>query len=91
LRLNRQAGIPTATAVNDVTETQVHEPSPVEPPLATFVGGPDVLVVPVESRHPNVTIVRIYPTYQPDYAKQVNAESPGAADEFVWPFELNGG
>jgi anti-sigma factor RsiW len=38
-------------------------PKDVNAPRATFVGGPDVLVVPVESPHPNVTIVRIYPAY----------------------------
>jgi hypothetical protein len=91
VKLNRQASGPTAVVVNDVAEIHAPKPSITEPPRATFVGGSDVLVVPVESRHPNVTIVRIYPTYQPDYAAQVNAESPAAADELVWPFELNGG
>jgi hypothetical protein len=46
----------------------------IEPPRATFVGGPDVLVVPVASRHSNVTIVRVYPAYRPSYDTQVNAE-----------------
>jgi hypothetical protein len=71
-------------AIESVTGTfQSMSQSP-EPLRATFVGGPDVLVVPVASRHPNVTIVRVYPTYQPSYDTQASVE----------PFELdnlNGG
>lgn len=89
--LNRPANNPTAIAVNDVADAQAHIPSPAKPPRSTFVGGPNVLVVPVESRHPNVTIVRIFPTYRPDLSAQANAEPPSTADEFVWPLELNGG
>lgn len=29
-----------------------------------FIGSDDVLVVPVKSRYPNVTLVRVYPVYQ---------------------------
>ena len=49
-----------------------------EPPRATFVGGPDVIVVPVESRHPDVTIVRLFPTYKPSLASKANGESSDA-------------
>lgn len=58
-------------------------------PRATFVGGPDVLVVPVASRHPNVTIVQVYPVYQPDYAVQASAALPGATDDSLWIDDLN--
>lgn len=43
-------------------------------PVATFVGGPEVLVVPIASRHADVTIVRVYPTYQPSIDDQANIE-----------------
>jgi anti-sigma factor RsiW len=90
--LNRQAGDIAApggkmtrseaiASVPDTFQTEIQAP---EPPRATFVGGPDVLVVPVASRHPNVTVVRVYPTYQPSYDTQASIE----------PFELddlNGG
>jgi hypothetical protein len=101
LKLNRQASVPVDTNLADVTRDANSQQSPSDtmadqsaPSLlrrATFVGGPEVLVVPVESRHPNVTVVRIYPAYVPDHAAQANAELPAAADESVWPFELNGG
>jgi hypothetical protein len=81
--LNRQARI---AAVHQISETgdREDEPSPnpslrgrgmVEAARATFVAGPDSLAVPVASRHPNVTIVRVYPTYQSSLAP------PAASDE----------
>jgi hypothetical protein len=69
--LNRQASdvdAPDGIAAGGIGQIDA------ESPRATFVGGPDVLVVPVASRHPNVTIVRVYPTYQPSYDAQANAE-----------------
>jgi hypothetical protein len=70
--LNRQAKI---AAVNQIVENVAPEDEPapsrslrgsgiVQAPRATFVTGPDSLAVPVASRHPDVTIVRVYPTYQ---------------------------
>jgi hypothetical protein len=64
-----------------------NEPSPnpsingmgmAEAPRATFVAGPDVLAVPVASRHPNVTIVRVYPTYQPSLTSQAASDESDA-------------
>ena len=78
--LNRQASVvdaPGGVAVNtadhdaDLSTPQKHT----EPPRATFVGGSDVLVVPVTSRHTNVTIVRVYPAYTPSYEAQTGAET----------------
>jgi len=63
----------------------------IEPPRATFVGGPDVLVVPVKSSHPNVTVVRVYPTYQPSYSIQASADQPVGGRDYAWPNDLNGG
>jgi hypothetical protein len=84
--LNLQARIP---AVNEFAEVTVKEsePSPnptlhgrgtAEAPRATFVGGPDVLAVPVASRHPNVTIVRLYPTYKSSPASQAASDDADA-------------
>jgi hypothetical protein len=68
--LNRQALDGAASGgVAETTPTNV-----IDLPRATFVGGPDVLVVPVASRHSNVTIVRVYPAYRPSYDAQANAE-----------------
>jgi anti-sigma factor RsiW len=86
--LNRQARDIDAPggklAAEFVTSTFQSVGQAPEPPRATFVGGPDVLVLPVPSRHANVSIIRIYPTYQPNYDTQASVE----------PFELgdlNGG
>jgi anti-sigma factor RsiW len=38
----------------------------VVPARATVVGGPNTLVLPLDSRWPNVTIVRVYAAYQPN-------------------------
>jgi hypothetical protein len=79
--LNRQAldvDAPGGIAAGDIGQIDA------ESPRATFVGGPEVLVVPVASRHPNVTIVRVYPAYQPSYDVQANAE-------YFDPDQFNGG
>jgi putative zinc finger protein len=84
--LNRQASV---AAVNQITKTLVHkvEPFPnpslkgsgtADAPQATFIAGPDVLAVPVASRYPNVTIVRIYPTYQSSLASQATSDESDA-------------
>jgi hypothetical protein len=90
--LNGPAKDPLA---HQIAETAVrhNDPSPrsslegrgsEEASRAVFVGGPDVLAVPVASRHPNVTIVRVYATYQSSMA------SPAASDESDADF-FNGG
>jgi hypothetical protein len=79
----------TRPAVNQVAETATrnYEPSPspslkgsgnIDAPRAVFVAGPDVLVIPVVSRHPNVTVVRVYPTYQPSLAAQAASDDSDA-------------
>ena len=74
--LNRQA--PRITSPSVVTVSSRED---ADPPQAFFVGGADLLVVPVASRHPNVTIVRIFPTYQPNYDTHAIAE-PFEPDHF---------
>jgi anti-sigma factor RsiW len=85
-KLNRQADGTGAVevAVNDVVAPQV------ERPAATFVAGPDVIAVPVASPDPNVTIVRLYSVYEPDYSAQASLDQTTTGDEFTWP-DLNGG
>ena len=75
--LNRQAldvaapdGVGINIGVDDVVSAAPEKDT--ETLHATFVGGPDVLVVPVVSRHPNVTIVRVYPTYKGSYDAQAS-------------------
>ena len=81
--LNRQVLGPAANQIAQSTLDK-NEPSPgpslrgkgtAEAPRAVFVGGPDLLVLPVASRHANVTIVRVYPTYQASLA------SPDVSDD----------
>jgi hypothetical protein len=80
--LNRQASDATEMAITDavIAESEL-SPAPslkgrenTEPPRATVVADSDLLVVPVVSRHPNVTVVRIYPTYEPDYTAQTDTD-----------------
>ena len=89
----RQADHPTIAVVD-----AAKEPSPnpslrgrgnQPPPRAEFVGGPDVIVVPVATSHPNVTVVRVYPTYQPSYPVQASVEQPAAGNDFAWPLDFN--
>ena len=88
----------SAVALRDAAE-----PSPgpsrrgtgaVEPPRATFVGDSDLIVVPVASRVPSVTIVRVYPTYQAEHAEDAGdrtvSELP-AFDDSTWTDSFNGG
>ena len=65
-------------------------PPQVEKPASTFVAGPDVIAIPVASPSPDVTIVRVYPIYEPDYAAQVSLDQFSLGDEFALP-DLNGG
>jgi anti-sigma factor RsiW len=90
--LNRQARIPISNQVIENVARE-DEPSPnpslrgrgmAEAPRATFVAGPESLAVPVASRHPNVTIVRVYPTYKSSLT------SPATGDESDTDY-FNGG
>jgi anti-sigma factor RsiW len=83
--LNRQARGPAANQIAGTTlpDNEPSNPSlkrivTAEAPRAVFVGGPDVLVVPVASRHPNVTIVRVYPTYQSSFAAKATSDETDA-------------
>jgi hypothetical protein len=94
VKLNRQArGITNAKTASAVLTRAEIEPSlaNAEHPRATVVGGKDVLIVPIESQHPNVTVVRVYPSYRPVYATHSRSPAPASTDEFLWNDDLNGG
>jgi hypothetical protein len=85
LMLNRQEAGPTQNLAE--AATRKGDPSPgtsiggrgnEEAPRAVFVAGPDLLALPVASRHPNVTIVRVYPTYQSSLAAQAASDDSDA-------------
>jgi hypothetical protein len=62
-------------------------------PAATFIGGPDVIAVPIASQSPDVTIVRIYATV-PSFAAYptgANSDSDSSFDERARPEVFNGG
>jgi anti-sigma factor RsiW len=56
---NSGAGFPEHVA------TTIELPTVPESPRATFVATGDAIAVPVKSRHPDVTIVRVYSTFKP--------------------------
>jgi hypothetical protein len=45
----------------------------------------------MESRHSNVTVIRVYPEYQPVFAAQASADAPASEHDLLWPDDLNGG
>lgn len=57
---------------------------------ATFVGGADVIAVPIESHQADVTIVRIYPTYRPPNERDAVATDPNEPN-FIWHDYSTGG
>jgi anti-sigma factor RsiW len=88
--LNRQSGGPPHRDARDLTAT-INAGVPAMP-VATFVGGPDVIVESLESQNPNVSIVRVYPTFQSSYAHQASADDLPLRDEFPsteYPTEAN--
>jgi anti-sigma factor RsiW len=65
------------------------EPVIAETPRAKFHGGPELIVVPVESRYPNVSIFQVYTAYRPDDSVHAPDQSPERAQELSWPEPLN--
>lgn len=58
---------------------------------AVVVGDENTIVVPVESRYPNVTVVRVYPEYRPKHVAQTEPGQPTDGDGFDLPQSINGG
>lgn len=82
LHLNRQADGPPA---------QEFAQAAAAPPRATFAGGPDFIVVPIESKSPNVTVVRVYPTYRSTFALGTSDDVDVPETDFLQPDDFNGG
>jgi predicted anti-sigma-YlaC factor YlaD len=89
--LNRQAGnrasdrdVRSSIAMNEQRRGK-------QPLQASFVSDSNAIAVPVKSRHSNVTVVRIYPAYQPPYDNQASASEPEAATDDIWNIYSNGG
>jgi anti-sigma factor RsiW len=82
---NPLAGEHSTNAVSVVDDAA--QPSP----EARFVGGTDVIAIPVASRHSDVTVVRIYPTYQPAATNQAAVEDSNPATNGSSVNEFNGG
>ena len=82
--LNRQAGDWASEGVDRPSLAANDESHAKQPPRATFVSDSNAIAVSVESRHSDVTIVRIYPTYQPRYENQTAAIEPEAATNENW-------
>jgi hypothetical protein len=60
---------------------------------ATFVADSNAIAVPVESHRPGVTIVRVYPTFQPQVDSQTAALEPVDTTNLndFWTEDSNGG
>jgi anti-sigma factor RsiW len=91
LLLNRQADRGARIEVATKARTASDEAVVSKHGESTVVGGPDLIVVPVASRHPDVTVVQVFQIYQPYLSNSVSAEPKPAADDFVWPDDFNGG
>jgi len=57
---------------------------------AVFVGGDELIVVPVVSQDPSVTIVQLYPTYRPEAGASESSAAP-TTNEIIWSDNSSGG
>jgi anti-sigma factor RsiW len=58
---------------------------------AVVIGDENTIMVPVESRYPNVTVVRVYSEYRPKHVAQAPPGQPADGDGFDLPQSINGG
>jgi predicted anti-sigma-YlaC factor YlaD len=89
--LNRQAGDWAGDSENRPSIAKNEQPHAQQPLQATFVSDSNSIAVPVKSPHSDVTVVRIYPAYQPHYDNQAAAFESGAATNENWNVYSNGG
>jgi hypothetical protein len=73
----------------DMRETSVATEDNVAP--AVFIGGDDVIAVPVASPYPNVTIVRVYPVYRLETLANADADRLPMTNDSTWSENINGG
>jgi hypothetical protein len=84
---------PQLVQVHDDAGVSPHanEAPPKPSPRAVVVGNADTLIIPVASPHPDVTIVRVYPVYQPQFAASENSLPATSGGQFSWRDDFNGG
>jgi Putative zinc-finger len=58
---------------------------------AVFIGGDDLIVVPVESQIPGVTIARLYPAYQPEVELAFKSGAAPTSGKTNWSDNFSGG
>jgi hypothetical protein len=78
--------LPNVVSENSMSQ-QVETLAVGAPPRAVVDGGDDMIVVPIESPYPDVTIVRMYPIYKPDLTANSSMPQP-SADEIPWAESL---
>jgi predicted anti-sigma-YlaC factor YlaD len=81
---------PTGNTPQHVATT-TDVPTAPEPPYAMFVAGGDAIAVPIKSRHPDVTIVRVYSTFQPLDTSKMAAFQPESNKSNTMTDFSNGG
>ena len=91
IQLNRQAGNRIVDGASTAGVATGNHPRSQARPRATFVASSNEIAVPVASHHPDVTIVRVYPAFQPRAESQTAAIEPEAAKETSWHTFSNGG
>jgi hypothetical protein len=79
---------PIQPSPHDAAQTNDASSAPPVAPQATFVGGADVIVLPIASKSPDVTVVRIYPAYR-SFANP--ADDKPSSHDLTPPPEFNGG
>ncbi len=81
-----------AMDLQDTGDSAAPRPQPPERITnAVVVGGENTIVVPVESRYPNVTVVQVYRTYRPAHLDTPDVDEPYPAGNFSVPDYSNGG
>jgi hypothetical protein len=77
-----------AAPVNQIANDRPHSG---QLPQATFVTESNVIAVPVASSHPDVTVIRIYPAYEPAQETQTALIEPETQTYDPWDTDTNGG
>lgn len=61
------------------------------PPTSTFIADANAIAIPMVSKHPNITIVRVYPTLRPLVSDGSASSEPEDESEFASTDFSNGG
>jgi anti-sigma factor RsiW len=89
--LSRHAGDWLGKGVDARSITTNDKQPAYDRPRATFVASSNAIAVPIASRHPDVTIVRVYPAFRPRIESQTAAIEPEATNANSWQSYSNGG